>query len=109
MREQNHSDFYIDGTEIVIPDVLAGETCKLVYWPRITRLTQTTLDTAEIGVPDNIAVLIPYYIKGDLYRNDDPNEAGEARNWFEAGVSDIVGQRAAAQGTVHTVFSQTWG
>ncbi|MBQ8399329.1 MAG: hypothetical protein IJX08_05090, partial [Clostridia bacterium] len=39
--------------------------------------------------PDDIACHIPCFIKGDLYRDDEPDEAGEARNFFEAAMEEI--------------------
>lgn len=95
--------YRMEGDVIVTESVSAGETYILLYKPRITRITSSTDEQTVIDVPENIAAAIPYYIKGDLFRDDEPNEAGEARNWFEAAIENIP--RAKEQYAVRDVYA----
>lgn len=62
---------------------------RVLYRPKLARLTFASGDHLDLAVPDDIACHIPYFIKGDLYREDEPEEAGEARNFFEAAMEEI--------------------
>ena len=53
----------------------------LVYYPKI-EIQNFALDT-EIDLPDNLARLIPYFVKYELYQEDEPNLALLAKNDFE--------------------------
>lgn len=78
---QGNVDFMLEGDTIIIPERKGDYS--IIYYPKITRVSSLTDEETEIAIPDTIASLIPYYIKGDLYRDDEPQEASEARNWFE--------------------------
>lgn len=97
--------FIREGQTILIPDYDKDSIYTLMYYPCIDRVTADTEDPAEIDIPDRIACIIPYYIKGDLFREEEPNEASEARNWFEASLDQMQYQDNAAVGGVVNVFS----
>lgn len=73
--------------------VLANDedaTYTLIYKPRLARITSSTSNDTELGIPDYIASYIPYFLKGELYRDDEPNEASEARNWYEQAMEELL-------------------
>lgn len=82
---------------------------RLLYYPRIPRVSQATGELTELPIPDEIAAFIPYFVKGELYREDEINDAAEARNWYEAAMEQIVTARSGRQTRVRTVYSQTEG
>lgn len=66
------------------------------YYPRINLLETYTdlydntvvnginyLDLSELGINDNLASIIPLYVKGDLLEHDKPSEAIIAKNTFD--------------------------
>lgn len=78
--------YTMDGGILALPE--AEGTYTLLYRPSLTRLTSSYGNDKELtGIPDRVACLIPYYIKGDLFSEDEPGAAAEARNWYEASVS----------------------
>lgn len=79
----------------------------VLYRPMIPRVKSNTDSDFELPLPENIASLIPYFIKGDLYRDDEPNEASEARNWFEASIDEILSRKTNKVNKTKTVYSQT--
>lgn len=96
--------FERQGADIIVPSYDASAIYTLVYKPKIERLTSYVRDFDELDVPDNIASFIPFYIKGELFRDEEPNEAGEARNWFEAAMAELMTRQDGEQRNVETVF-----
>lgn len=86
--------YRMEGTTLVAECPVAGDRYTLLYKPRLPRVNAGTSEETEIAMPDIIAEAVPYYLKGDLYRDDEPNEASEARNWFEAALDSIPAQRS---------------
>ena len=82
-------------------------TYTVLYRPTIPRVESLTDNEWEVPIPENLAALIPYFIKGDLYRDDEPNEASEARNWFETSLEEILLKKTNKVNRVKTVYSQT--
>ena len=93
-----------DGTLLIL-DGDADASYTLLYRPHIPRVSAITADSTELDLPEAIAAAIPYYLKGDLYRHDEPGEASEARNWYEAALEQYAATvRDGVQGTVQTVY-----
>ena len=70
----------------------------------IKTIDENTQDTDEIWIPEKIARLIPYFIKGDLYQEEEPDLAADARNIFEASLDDFKVQNQSKQDYVHRTF-----
>ena len=82
-------------------------TYYVVYAPKIKRVTYATTNTDELkDIPEGIASYIPFYLKGELFREDEPNEAGEARNWFEQALSEIRHRPGSRSTSVNSIYSQ---
>lgn len=84
-----------------------GSDYTVIYRPKIRRVVSFSDNEEELSIPDDIAAFIPYFVKGDLYRSEDPHEASEARNWFEAALDEISESPCGNQASVKTVYSQT--
>ncbi|MBQ8178307.1 MAG: hypothetical protein IJ033_03845 [Clostridia bacterium] len=99
-------DYYLEGNTLVLGALRKDEQYVVVYKPTLKRISLDSSDYEELtGVPDHIACHIPYFIKGDLFREDEPNEASEARNWFEQAMSEIVQARANMVSRVESVYA----
>lgn len=98
------TDYVVSDGEVILPSVVAGEAYRVCYAPRLARITAETSDLMEIPIPDDVAALIPYFVKGDLYREEDAAEASNARNWFDAGLEEIECSRIGMPSGVATVF-----
>jgi hypothetical protein len=94
-----------EGTELLLDNVAEG-SYRLIYnvMPKI--VTEDTDDGDEIRVPGNIARLIPYFIKAELYEEDEPELADKARRIFESGLAEIdaADRQAAVQTAVKAVY-----
>lgn len=101
-------DFRMEGNTLVLENFDdERESFILLYKPKIERVLASTENDTEIEIPENIAVHIPYFIKGDLYRDDEPNEASEARNWYEAAMEGLSTSTENKTGKVKSTYTQT--
>ena len=66
---------YITETNSIIVLEEREENYTLIYSPALERITNSTDDNTELNLADKVACLIPYFIKGDLFREDEPMEA----------------------------------
>lgn len=99
-----------EGGVLTTRGLSVGEPCVLIYRPHLRRISPWENDGELEGVPNEVAALIPYFIKGELFREDDPNEAGEARNWYEAALERLGGlaeeRSMDAVARVQSVYAQ---
>jgi len=95
--------YMVEGDNLVVENKTG--TYTLIYRPTIPRITSITLNSTELDIPDSIASAIPYYIKGDLYRDDEPDEASEARAYYEAQMSQIQKKSDGVQRCVEARYS----
>jgi hypothetical protein len=100
-------DYQKEENVLVLKEISDGETYRLLYKPKIDRITAITDDNTELSIPNSIACQIPYYIKGDLYREDEANEASESRNWFESAMSELHTKQSNKTSCVKNIYSQT--
>lgn len=99
--------YFMEGETLVLRGMDEDTDYTLLYYPKLDRLSGNDDNASELaGVPEEIAALIPYYIKGDLYREDEPNEASEVRNWYEMGMAALTPKRTERQGHVAAVYRQ---
>lgn len=97
----------LGGDTILLHPIGEKDEYVLIYEPRIPRVRMSTPETYNVDLPDNITELIPYFIKGDILRVDDANEAAAARNIFEKMCDEIYDASGEdCQGSVKTVYSQ---
>lgn len=82
-------EYFREGDAVIIPDYRPDGEYRILYKPSIKRVTDITSNDAELDIPERIACYIPYFIKSELFRVDEPDEAAEARNFFEAALSEI--------------------
>ena len=101
-------EYVMETNSIVMLHSIEDEL-TFVYSPALARISSSTADDTEIELPDKIASVIPYFIKGDLFREDEPAEAAEARNLFEASIDATNNDIKRRQTSIKTVFSQTEG
>ena len=96
--------YRLEGDKLILlaPDEAAS--FSLLYHPRVIQLSVWD-DAEELkGIPDEIARLIPYFIVGELYREDEPGEAAEALSWFEGRIAEISQKRTEKQSKVSSVY-----
>lgn len=91
--------FEMEGNILLLPKANADYT--ILYYPTVKTVNDATEDLEELLIPDKIARLIPYFVKGDLYQEEEPDLAADARNIFEASLDDLKMQNQNKQNYVH--------
>lgn len=102
--DDDHPYAYLPG-RITVEDYDKNAAYELLYYPSVARVTHTTPNSTEVAIPEALAAALPYYVKADVYRIDEPGEANDARNWYEAAISQYTASfSCGVQGSVKNVF-----
>ncbi len=102
---RSNCEYYREGDKLFIKNREIKGEYRLLYKPSLPRITSMTPNNEELLIPDRIACFIPYFIKAELFRMDEPDEANEARNWFEAAIESISNNNGGVQTHVEDKFS----
>lgn len=99
--EPNH-DFLLEGDTLVLS--YRTGTYKLEYTKVMPYIDDTVADSDTCDLPNEILRLIPYWIKGELYEEEDANLAMAAMNVFEARLMLMKKKKIRHQTKVVDVF-----
>lgn len=81
---------YLDSHTIVTTEEC--KNFKLSYYKKCAHISSGINDNAVIDLPDEVASIVPYYIKSDLYQDDNAVLANDARNKFEQALEELKGE-----------------
>lgn len=96
-----HEDCFLEGDELILP---TGEEYVIHYTPTLPRIDDgTDLDT-RVPLSPTLAEAVPYYVKGELYRLEEPHEAAEAHNLYEQRVAQVYPPAGQIRGSVAMVY-----
>ena len=103
--DDDHPFLLEEGGTLRVNDYDDTANYVVLYRPKLGRLTAYTADSTVIDLPDALAAAVPYFVKSEIYRFDEPDEAGEARNFYEAAVEQYASRaEISRQGAVQTVY-----
>ena len=85
----NNIDYLYEGKHLMIPNIYDGEI-TLYYYPSSPAVTREMGNEEEIDIPDELARLLPYYVKSDIFETEEPSLASQARNKFESALEEIT-------------------
>lgn len=97
-------DYFIEARTIVIATLERGEKYVCIYTPKVKMIAMSALSDTELNIPDEVAEIIPYFIKAELYEEDEPALATQARNIFEATLDSLKQHEQYNQSSVKNVF-----
>lgn len=95
--------FQIEAGTLVLPSLHGGEYI-VIYEPKLQRVALNAASSTNIDIPDEIAEIIPYFIKAELYEEDEPSLALQARNIFEATLDSLKRDNYNTQASVVNVM-----
>lgn len=84
----------VEGTDTLVLPVGEAAVYTVYYQAYAPVLSASTPDDTDLGVPREVAELVPLYIGAELYREDDIQMSTQMLNEFENGLSRL--QAAAA-------------
>ena len=103
--DDDHPFLLEEGGMLRVNDYDDTANYVVLYRPKLERLTAYTADSTVIDLPDALAAAVPYFVKSEVHRFDEPDEAGEARNFYEAAVEQYASRaEISRQGAVQTVY-----
>ncbi len=89
---------------LVLPRIVAGKYI-ITYNPRfIDRLSYEDEDTKEINIPNEILDIIPYFVKAELFEEEEADKAVLARNIFHQYLMELPIQESGRQTKVKTIY-----
>ena len=95
-----NAPYYLEGDSLILE---SGKTYRVLYYPKVRAVTVDDSDHDDLWLPDHLARIIPLYIKGDLYQEDEPSAAADARNQFESVLAELKRERASNQTRVKSI------
>jgi hypothetical protein len=81
--------YQMTGKKLLLPKRRRGAWI-VKYRQKVPKILPTTSNDTELDIHEYLCHAIPYAIKGDLYQDDEPNLAMEAKNWFEQLLAEYV-------------------
>jgi hypothetical protein len=88
-----------------VMDYDASADYAILYRPRMARLSSVSGDDTDIDLPAELCEALPWFVKSEVYRLDEPAEAAEARNFYENAVEQYAAlAEVSRQGTVQSVY-----
>ncbi len=84
----------VEGTDTLVLPVGEAAVYTVYYQAYVPVISASTPDDTDLGVPREVAELVPLYIGAELYREDDIQMSTQMLNEFENGLSRL--QMAAA-------------
>ena len=94
-------DYFIEGDELLLPK---GEECAVHYTPVLPKITVETDLDGQVPLSPALAAVVPYYVKGELYRQEEPHDAAEAYNLYEQRVAQVCPPVGQMRGSVTMVY-----
>ncbi len=98
-------EYHREGDTVLLKNMESDGEYRVLYKPSIPRLLAEADNELELPIPDRIACYIPYFIKGELFRMDEPDEAAEARNFFESSIAEVSKGESGRQSRVVSKYS----
>jgi hypothetical protein len=75
--------------EIRVAGYTLPRNYTVTYTPRIQRVFHSTGESYKIPLPEEISNIIPYYVKGDIFRTDDSEEAEKSMESFVQACAEL--------------------
>ena len=91
-----------EGDEIIFKNDLGS--FRMIYWEKLPFITTLT-DNEVLPIEDELARLLPYFIKGELMEEDEPDLARQARILFEQSLNALYAEEEVNQTQVLDVLS----
>lgn len=105
MLIEEHPFTYEEENVIRVDGYDESASYYLYYHRAIPRVWGTTKNSEEVPLPDALAVAVPWFVMSEIFRVDEPGEANDGRNHYEAAVEQYAAlRRVRRQGAVKTVF-----
>ena len=100
--------YTFEGKNVVLFNLRIGNTVIFIYEPKVPFVLTTTDDAMEIPIPYDLSSIIPYFVKADVFEQDEPELATQARNIFELMLAEYKKQEDNVPVSIDSVYNQGW-
>ena len=100
LQDDNYGDYLVNMYGCINRAIVRLKSKGVEYTGE--RLTGKEEDSTELPLDPALCELIPYFIKGELYEEDNPQQAAIAKNYFESTVDDYLATK------MHTEVELYW-
>ena len=100
--------YTFEGKNVVLFNLHIGNIVTFIYEPKVPLVLTTTDDAMEIPIPDDLSSIIPYFVKADVFEQDEPELATQARNIFELMLAEYKKQEDNVPISIDSVYKQGW-
>lgn len=95
--------YEIEGRTLIIENMMQDGKYKLIYLEKLPFITDLT-DDEDLVIDESLARLLPYWIKAELYEEDEPSAANQARTIFETYLASLYEEETIVQTKVEDVY-----
>lgn len=95
--------FDIQGKDIIVS--YQNGTYTVIYKAKTPRITSTSADSYELGISDSFAEIIPYFVAGELFKQENQEASKGYFEYFENAVKRIGEMKAPCHQCFETVYS----
>jgi len=99
--------FTMEEDTLILPYQSGNGEYRIIYTKTMPYLTGTSVDTDTIVLLGELLRLVPYFIKSELFEEDEPNLAAAARNIFEANLANIKQKTQTRQTVIRSVYDMS--
>ena len=98
-------DYLRESADVILLPYMGKGKYILIYTPRLPRVSLISSESTEVlEGRDDIASLIPYFVKAELLVTEHPDDSQMARSLFESALNNLLPQSEGYQGAVETVY-----
>lgn len=91
--ELKYIEFFLVGDKILLNNEFDIDNVDIIYQPKLNEISLNTSYDEEVLIPNNLARVIPYYIKFDLYQEDEPVLANNSLSIFQKALNEAKKER----------------
>ena len=98
-------DYTRESADVILLPYMGKGKYIFIYTPRLPRVSLLSDENTEVlEGRDDIASLIPYFVKSELAYTEYPDDAKLARQLFEEGLRELSSHKNDYQGNVESVY-----
>jgi len=99
--------YRLEGDVLILPNNRNLQNIYLIYVKKVPWVSESTRDDTELDMPDYLSSILPYYIKADLWEEEEPELANHARNIFEKALEESVSIVGTGTASIISMFGGT--
>lgn len=100
--------YTFEGINVVLFGLRKGWNVTFIYEPKMPFINIVSDNATEIPLPEELVSIIPYFVKADIYEQDEPELSTQARNIFEGMLAAYVPQEENVEAFVESVYKSGW-